>query len=79
LSPDPVVVVGGVPVSWAARFAVTSVVFGVLGVAQVALRRIIKERFFGNELQDFVDLCSLANVSVLVLSAKQHGHYIHGR
>jgi len=32
-----------------------------------------------NEIQDFVDLCTMGNISVFILAAKQHGFYIHGR
>ena len=36
-------------------------------------------RFISNPIQNFVDLCSLCNVSVVILSHDQFGYYIHGR
>ncbi len=40
---------------------------------------LIYERYFEHKLRQFVDLCSVANVSVLVLSRQLYGHYIHGK
>ncbi|XP_050521919.1 meckelin isoform X2 [Daktulosphaira vitifoliae] len=39
----------------------------------------IYERYIKNCIQQFVDICSLTNVSVFILSAEYFGHYIHGR
>eukprot|EP00933_Yihiella_yeosuensis_P007435 TRINITY_DN11246_c3_g1_i1.p1 TRINITY_DN11246_c3_g1~~TRINITY_DN11246_c3_g1_i1.p1 ORF type:complete len:342 (+),score=35.02 TRINITY_DN11246_c3_g1_i1:704-1729(+) len=35
--------------------------------------------FSGHDLNDFVDFCSVANVSVLILDEPFHGYYIHGK
>lgn len=32
-----------------------------------------------NAVQDFVDLCSVANVSLFILDETLHGYYIHGK
>ncbi len=40
---------------------------------------LIYERYFEHKLRQFVDFCSVANVSVLVLSRPLFGHYIHGK
>lgn len=39
----------------------------------------IYERYINNCIQQFVDVCSLANISVFILSAEFFGYYIHGR
>jgi meckelin len=33
---------------------------------------------FGSDTRDFVDLCSLTNISVLIMDEPYHGWYIHG-
>jgi len=30
------------------------------------------------KIQDFVDLCCVANISILVFDESLHGYYIHG-
>ena len=37
------------------------------------------DRFYRNSLLQFVDLISLANISILVFDEACHGYYIHGR
>jgi meckelin len=39
----------------------------------------IIDRFYRNRLLQFVDLISLANISILVFDEACHGYYIHGR
>lgn len=40
---------------------------------------IIYQRFLGNPILNFVDLCSVSNISVFILDEDYHGYYIHGR
>jgi meckelin len=51
----------------------------ILALAQLLFYTFIYERFFEHRIQQFVDLCSLSNVSVFVLENSQFGYYIHGR
>ncbi|XP_026476694.1 meckelin-like [Ctenocephalides felis] len=46
---------------------------------QMLLRLGIYERYMNAGLVGFVDLCSLANISMLIVSLDQFGYYIHGR
>ena len=39
----------------------------------------IYERYIKNVIQEFVDVCSIANVSVFILALENFGFYIHGR
>jgi hypothetical protein len=39
----------------------------------------VYERYVKNSVQDFVDICSLANISVFILALENYGFYIHGR
>ena len=40
---------------------------------------IFYQRFFGNPILNFIDLCSVSNISVFILDEDFHGYYIHGR
>ncbi|GCC36060.1 hypothetical protein chiPu_0014551 [Chiloscyllium punctatum] len=50
-----------------------------VGLAQVLFCVGFCERFVEDKIQQFVDLCSVSNVSVLVLLHRCYGYYIHGR
>ncbi|PIO73050.1 hypothetical protein TELCIR_04991 [Teladorsagia circumcincta] len=39
----------------------------------------IVERIIVDHFHNFIDLCSIANISVMALTHPLHGHYIHGR
>ena len=43
------------------------------------LRLFVYERFYRHPLLQFVDLCSVSNVSILLFDEPSHGYYIHGR
>jgi len=59
-------------------YAVPASVWLFVVVAQLIVRRIYEMRN-GAELTNFVDICSLANISVFILDEPHHGYYIHGR
>jgi meckelin len=40
---------------------------------------LVYERYIQNIIQDFVDICSLANISVFILVLQNYGFYVHGR
>ena len=40
---------------------------------------LIWERFVEDKVRQFVDLCSMANISVFIMENSQFGYYIHGR
>lgn len=40
---------------------------------------VIREKYFKNSIQQFVDICSIANVSVFMWLFESYGFYIHGR
>ncbi|CAK8691418.1 unnamed protein product [Clavelina lepadiformis] len=61
------------------RFAVSSLVFIVIDVLQVIYFVGIHERFIQDKIREFVDLCSVSNVSVFILANRNYGYYIHGR
>jgi len=49
----------------------------VLGVQIIVARVVVI--FVNHDLYDFMDVCSMANVSVLMLDEPFHGFYIHGK
>ena len=59
------------------HFLGTFVLF-IAGVAQYVLRRIIQP-WMPTNTTEFLDLCSVANVSVLILQDSLRGYYIHGQ
>ncbi|KAG8176834.1 hypothetical protein JTE90_001973 [Oedothorax gibbosus] len=68
-----------VPYSTCCRFALGAIVYLVIALLQVIVRRGLYERFVEDKLQQYVDLCSVSNVSVFILVTKRFGYYIHGR
>lgn len=61
------------------RFVVVTSALVASALVLWALESVVLERFSGDRVQQFVDECSLANVSVLVLTHQRFGYYIHGR
>jgi len=60
------------------QFALGTSIWLAILLAQLIVRR-VASIFFGNEHHDFVDVCSVANVSVFFLDEPFHGYYIHGK
>ncbi|XP_071823603.1 meckelin-like isoform X2 [Apostichopus japonicus] len=77
INPDPNAYYGGYDVIL--RFAVATGIYLLIAAVQWIYFTFIYERFVEDILQNFVDLCSMANISVFILSANNYGHYIHGR
>ena len=50
-----------------------------IGVVQWLFFTFIYERFFEDKVRQYVDLCSLSNISVFILNHDTFGYYIHGR
>ncbi|XP_048371113.1 meckelin-like isoform X3 [Sphaerodactylus townsendi] len=61
------------------RFGIAASVRLAIGIVQVLISVGLCERFVGNKIQQFADLCSLSNVSVFILMHRCYGFYIHGR
>lgn len=61
------------------RFAVLCIVFLSIEAVQWFFFAFIYERFFGDALGDFIDLCAMSNVSIFILENNRYGYYIHGR
>ncbi|XP_063055866.1 meckelin [Engraulis encrasicolus] len=61
------------------RFGLASCLWLAVGLLQVVFFTVFHERFIEDKIRQFVDLCSISNVSVLLLSHRCFGYYIHGR
>ncbi|EPB67741.1 hypothetical protein ANCCEY_13168 [Ancylostoma ceylanicum] len=61
------------------RFAVVVFFYLVIGFLQWIVQVVVVERMILDPFHNFIDLCSIANISVLSLTHPLHGHYIHGR
>ncbi|PAA81046.1 hypothetical protein BOX15_Mlig034046g3, partial [Macrostomum lignano] len=60
------------------RFCLAMSVFIGVGGIQWLWTLLIHERFIEDKLRNFVDLCSIANISVFIRSPRSFGYYIHG-
>ena len=61
------------------RFAVASVLFLPIGIAMWIFNRAVYSRLVVDTMGMFEDLCAMSNISVMVLTHKCHGYYIHGQ
>uniref|UniRef100_A0A3P8UGI6 Transmembrane protein 67 n=1 Tax=Cynoglossus semilaevis TaxID=244447 RepID=A0A3P8UGI6_CYNSE len=61
------------------RYGLATSLWICIGLLQVIFFTVIYEHFFEDKIRQFVDLCSISNISVLLLSHRCFGYYIHGR
>lgn len=67
------------PYSSTLRFSLTALHFIIIAAVMRIYMLVIHERYIRHKIKDFIDLCSVSNISVLVLCSKLYGFYIHGR
>ncbi|XP_038664961.1 meckelin isoform X1 [Scyliorhinus canicula] len=68
-----------VPPSRILRFGMASGIWLTVGVIQVVFCTGIYERFVEDRISQFIDVCSISNISVMIFSHRCFGYYIHGR
>uniref|UniRef100_A0A2K6GEA5 Transmembrane protein 67 n=1 Tax=Propithecus coquereli TaxID=379532 RepID=A0A2K6GEA5_PROCO len=61
------------------RYAVSAALWLVIGIIQIVFFAVFYERFIEDKIRQFVDLCTMSNISVFLLSHRCFGYYIHGR
>lgn len=66
------------PVNYLLRFFLVTVIILSVGVIQFCLYRLL-QIWLPLKKQEFVDLCTVANISVLIFDESLHGFYIHGK
>ncbi|XP_056142398.1 meckelin [Lampris incognitus] len=67
------------PYSLTLRYGLAATLWLCIGLLQVMFFSLFHERFVEDKIRQFVDLCSISNISVLLLSHRCFGYYIHGR
>lgn len=68
-----------VPDSMACRIAVGALTYTGLALIQIVYKALFYERFFRDKMKEYVDLCSVSNISVFIWVHHRFGYYIHGR
>uniref|UniRef100_A0A8C2WWV0 Transmembrane protein 67 n=1 Tax=Cyclopterus lumpus TaxID=8103 RepID=A0A8C2WWV0_CYCLU len=61
------------------RYGLAATLWLCIGLLQVIFFTVFHEHFVEDKIRQFVDLCSISNMSVLLLSHRCFGYYIHGR
>ncbi|XP_064610907.1 meckelin-like [Liolophura sinensis] len=61
------------------RFATLALIYLLVALVQWIFFTFIYERFIEDKVRQFVDLCSMSNISVFIMAHAQYGFYIHGR
>ncbi|XP_018541690.1 meckelin [Lates calcarifer] len=61
------------------RYGVAAALWLCIGLLQMIFFTVFHEHFVEDKIRQFVDLCSISNISVLLLSHRCFGYYIHGR
>ncbi|XP_053680358.1 meckelin [Anopheles nili] len=59
--------------------AVAMLIYTTVYIAQRLYNWLFHDRFIENAIQQFIDVASIANISVFILSMESYGYYIHGR
>nr|XP_033788678.1 meckelin [Geotrypetes seraphini] len=67
------------PWSCILRYGVSTTLWLAIGLFQIIFFTVFYERFIEDKIRQFVDLCSMCNISVFLLSHRCFGYYIHGR
>ncbi|KAL0985354.1 hypothetical protein UPYG_G00155850 [Umbra pygmaea] len=67
------------PYSLVLRYGLAASLWICIGLLQMVFFTVFYERFVEDKIRQFVDLCSISNMSVLILSHRCFGYYIHGR
>jgi meckelin len=66
------------PDNYVLKFFVTVVIIYTIGSLQYVVKQLLKQ-IFPLKHEEFTDLCSICNISVLMFDNSFHGYYIHGR
>lgn len=61
------------------KLLILSLVYLSLSIGQIMYKKYLYEPMIRNSLHEFIDLCSVANVSLFSMMYPRFGYYIHGR
>eukprot|EP00828_Plagiopyla_frontata_P018051 TRINITY_DN23239_c0_g1_i1.p1 TRINITY_DN23239_c0_g1~~TRINITY_DN23239_c0_g1_i1.p1 ORF type:complete len:389 (-),score=43.20 TRINITY_DN23239_c0_g1_i1:17-1183(-) len=73
-----VVEIGSTQKNFILKFFFSTFLFYIIFLIQY-FANLIKFLRVAKPSQDFCDLCSVANISILILDSDQHGYYVHGQ
>ncbi|OMJ90235.1 hypothetical protein SteCoe_7436 [Stentor coeruleus] len=59
------------------RYFLTCSLLLIIGYTQYVVKKVLS-LWIATPIQNFIDLCAVANISVMVLDEYLHGYYIHG-
>lgn len=59
--------------------AIGLIVYTICYVIQRMFNFLIYERYILNSVQQFIDICSMSNISMFLFEMDAYGYYIHGR
>jgi meckelin len=65
--------------SYVCRFALIVCIYAGVAIIQAIFWCGIYAWFVEDSLQQFIDVCSIANISVFVMANNNFGYYIHGK
>lgn len=59
--------------------AIGLIIYTVCYAIQRIFNFVIYERYILNSVQQFIDICSMSNISMFIFAIDSYGYYIHGR
>ena len=65
--------------SYVCRFALGVAIYASIALGQIVLWCGLYNNLIEDKLQQFTDVCSLANISVFAMAQSNFGYYIHGK
>ena len=66
------------PTNYVLKFFLSAFLFLCIMAAQY-LVELVNSYFNSLKFQEFIDLCAVSNISLLVMDEQFHGYYIHGK
>lgn len=59
--------------------AIALIIYTICYAIQRAFNFLLYERYILNSVQQFIDICSMSNISMFIFAIDSYGYYIHGR
>lgn len=59
--------------------ALALIIYTICYAIQRAFNFLFYERYILNSVQQFIDICSMSNISMFIFAIDSYGYYIHGR
>ncbi|CAF0714891.1 unnamed protein product [Brachionus calyciflorus] len=77
--PDRNDITSDTPYSFILRLGISFLVFTGVEFFQLFVYTVMYSRCIEDKIGQFVDFCSISNISMLIMTHTQYGYYIHGR